>query len=115
MIITYYDRYKNEHTFDTENEICGIPNCNCKVAAITTNNMRKSKMYCENHLNGVSTTCKCCKKEMIISCSDFMSIYPNQPKCRQCQLNELNKTQKMKEQARNLGKKLYKENRGIFF
>ena len=104
MIITYYDRYKNKHTFDTENEICGIPGCNCKVAAITTNNMRKSKIYCENHLNGVKVTCKNCKKEMIISCSDFIKIYPNQPRCKQCQLNELNKTPKMREQAGNLGK-----------
>lgn len=114
MIQNYKDRYGNIHKFDTENEICGIPNCNNKVAAITKNNNKFSKMYCEYHRNGVEIHCKTCNKLMIMSCSDFMKIYPNIPRCKQCQLNELNKTEQMREQARNLGKRLFLENKGMF-
>lgn len=91
-----------------------MPGCNCKVAAITSKNMRKSKMYCEAHTNGVEVKCYKCNKKMIVSCSDFMKIYPNVPRCKQCQLNELNKTTKMREQAGNLGRKLFQEDKGMF-
>ena len=114
MIQIYKDRYGNEHAFDTENEICGIPKCKNQVAAITKKNMKYSKMYCEEHTKGVKINCKICNKEMIISCSDYMKVYPNIPRCKQCQLNELNKSPKMRKQARDLGKKLFIENKGMF-
>lgn len=114
MILSYRDRYGNEHTFDNENEVCGIPGCDYKVAAITSKNQRKSKMYCENHINGVEAECVKCHKKMIMSCSDFMKIYPNTPRCKQCQLNELNRTPAMRKQACDLGRKLFKESRGMF-
>ena len=114
MIQIYKDRYGNTHKFDTENEVCGIPGCNNKVAAITKHNFKFSKMYCEKHSYGVNIKCKNCGKEMIISCSDFMSIYPNIPRCKQCQLNDLNKTPEMRKQAGDLGRRLFKENKGMF-
>lgn len=114
MILNYRDRYGNEHSFDTENEICGIPGCKHKVAAITSGNMHRSKMYCESHMNGVEVECYSCHKKMIISCSDFMKTYPNKFRCKRCQIIELNQTDHMRKQAGDLGKRLFSEGKGMF-
>ena len=114
MVQTYKDRYGNVHSFDTENEKCGVPGCDEKVAAITLHNMKYSKMYCERHLKGVEVECKVCQKKMVMSCSDFMSLHSEKPRCKSCQLLELNKTQEMREQARALGKRLFQEGSGMF-
>ncbi len=114
MIQLYKDRYGNQHIFDTENETCGIPGCDCKVATITKRNLKYSKMYCESHTNDVLVACYVCGKQMKVSCSDFMRIYPKQLRCKQCQLNELNKTDHMRKQAGELGKRLHLEGKGMF-
>lgn len=58
--------------------------------------MKFLKMYCEDHTKEVKANCKICNKLMIISCSNFMKIYPNILRCKRCQLNELNKTEQMR-------------------
>lgn len=96
MIQIYKDRYGNEHRFDTKNQVCAIPGCQCKVSAITKKNFKYSKVFCEKHVNGVEITCKECKKIFICKPTDYLSYDPNNFTCRKCNLTILNKTDKMR-------------------
>lgn len=87
--------------------ICLFPGCNNSVAAITRQNARFSKMYCEEHSKGVDVECSVCHTKHHSRISDVMPVLLNSKPiiCRKCSVTALNKTEAMKEKARELGKR----------
>ena len=87
--------------------ICLFPGCNNSVAAITRQNARFSKMYCEEHSKGVDVECSVCHTKHHSKISDVIPVLLNSKPiiCRKCSVKALNKTEAMKEQARELGKR----------
>ena len=67
--------------------ICVIKNCNNLVARETTNNHKRSNIYCTNHmLNGVEVKCDDCGKILLKSIAKYSLIIKNKLPilCKKC-------------------------------
>lgn len=106
----------NNKVYSSRYPLCQCPWCNSSVAAISKNNFRFSVSYCEEHSQGIKIQCCICNKEYISKPGDVINqLLDKTPiKCRTCAVTELNKSDKMREQARNLGIRLAKEGKGMF-